>query len=76
MTTTTEKPYDVAGNILAYETDQLGGDKLVELFQHLLDSGLCWKLQGQYARTANRFIEVGLITQKETTNANHLPSQT
>ena len=34
------KPYDVTGNIIAYETDGLPDDEMVELFQHLVDSGL------------------------------------
>ena len=56
------KPYDVTGNIIAYETDGLPDDEMVELFQHLVDSGLAWELQGSYGRTAAALIEAGEIT--------------
>ena len=56
------KPYDVTGKIIAYETDGLPDDEMVELFQHLVDSGLAWELQGSYGRTAAALIEAGEIT--------------
>ena len=36
--------------------------EMVELFQHLVDSGLAWELQGSYGRTAAALIEAGEIT--------------
>ena len=38
--------------------DQEGEDAL---FQNLLDTGLCWKLQGMYSRRANDLIYAGRI---------------
>ena len=61
----TQKPYDRVSAIIAFESGELDGDKVVELFQHLVDTGLAWQLQGHYGRTAVSLIEAGLITKKE-----------
>jgi hypothetical protein len=50
------------GAIIAYETGELDGEKTVELFQHLVDTGLAWQLQGHYGRTAVALIEAGLVS--------------
>lgn len=55
-----KKPYDVVGNIIAFEQGDLAEDDVVVLFQHLIDSGLAWSLQGFYGRTAEGLIEQGL----------------
>jgi hypothetical protein len=47
--------------ITAYEQGDLDRDATIELFQNLLDSGLVWKLQGHYGRTAERLLHMGLI---------------
>jgi len=31
-----------------------------EAWQHLIDTGLCWQLQGWFGRTAMRLIEEGI----------------
>lgn len=56
------KVFDRVGAIIAYETGELDGDEVVELFQHLVDTGLAWQLQGHYGRTAMAFIEQGLVS--------------
>jgi hypothetical protein len=48
--------------ILAFEQGELDEDGVVELFQHLVDTGLAWQLQGFYGRTAADLIEAGLVT--------------
>jgi len=55
--------YDSVSAIIAYEQDELSDEGTVELFQHLVDTGLAWKLQGHYGRTAKCMIDHGLVSQ-------------
>lgn len=56
--------------LLAYESGQLSGSEIVELFQELIDDGRVWSLQGSYGRMAKHLIETGHcllapVTQKD-----------
>jgi hypothetical protein len=57
-------PYDVTDAIIAYEQGDLDEEESIELFQHLVDSGLAWSLQGSYGRMAAHLIEAGLVHRK------------
>ncbi len=35
--------------------------EVIEAWQYLLDTGLCWKLQGWFGRTAKALINEGII---------------
>ena len=39
-------------------------DQQIEAWQTLVDTGLAWKLQGWFGRTAAALIEQGIITAK------------
>lgn len=54
-------PRDLVNAIIAYEAGELDDVEVVELFQSLVDSGLAWKLQGHYGRTASAFMRAGLV---------------
>ena len=56
------KPYDTVGGIMAFESGELDREETIELFQHLLDSGVIYQLQGSYQRTAQQLIDSGEIT--------------
>lgn len=51
--------FDSVSFIMDYESSELDQQSMIEGFQHLIDSGLCWKLQGHYGRTAQRLIDAG-----------------
>ena len=53
------EPYDSVSHIIAYEQGELNQEEIVELFQHLIESGLAWQLQGHYGRTAKALIDAG-----------------
>ena len=36
----------------------------LDMWQHLVDTGMCWTLQGWYGRTAMDLIEQGAIKRK------------
>lgn len=56
--------YDTLGNIIAYENGELDSPEVIALFQHLIDTGLAWSLQGHYGRTAHAMLQAGLIERK------------
>lgn len=60
--------YDVTAGIIAYEAGELDESEALELFQHLVDSGLAWKLQGSYGRTAKALLDAGLVQEGEQTH--------
>lgn len=45
--------------IVSYAAGELTEDRVVHGFQKLINSGLVWKLQGSYVRTAIALIEDG-----------------
>lgn len=48
--------------IIAFECGELDETETIELFQGLVDSGACWRLQGFYGRFATELIEQGLVS--------------
>ncbi len=49
--------------IIKYEMGQLDDIKIISLFQELIDTGMAWRLQGHYGRTAKALIEAGYCNQ-------------
>jgi hypothetical protein len=51
--------------LIAYEEGQITGDEEIAFFEHLVQTGTCWQLQGHYQRVAATLIEAGLIKPPE-----------
>jgi len=57
-----EAEYDVVGAMMDFEGGMMkSDDEVITLFQHLVDTGLAWQLQGSYGRMAQQMIEGGHI---------------
>jgi hypothetical protein len=54
--------YDIVGTIMEYEEGDLDLAATLELFQHLVNDGTAWSLQGHYGRTAAALLDGGWIT--------------
>jgi len=50
------------GDMMDYESGTLSDLQTLELFAHLIKTGLVWNLQGSYGRSANALIGGDLIT--------------
>ena len=40
-------------------------EEVIEAWQHLVNTGLAWKLQGWFGRTASDLIDAGIINQPQ-----------
>lgn len=56
-----KKPWNELDFIMAFESGEICEDCLVTGFQHLVDNGHAWSLQGMYGRTAEQLIRAGLV---------------
>jgi hypothetical protein len=59
------KEMNLAERVLLYETDQMSEQEMIKLFQDLVDTGMAWKLQGHYGRTAMILLDAGVIAPPE-----------
>ena len=53
---------EVVGLIMDYEGGDIDEEDAIALFQHLVNTGLAWQLQGHYGRTAQALLDQGIIT--------------
>jgi hypothetical protein len=53
--------YDLVDALMRYEAGELDGTEMARLFQHLVNNGLAWKLQGHYRRHALDLLAAGKI---------------
>lgn len=55
---------DLLTRLMEYEDGLLDQAATVALFQYLIDSGMAWRLQGSYGRTAQHLIDTGLCRKR------------
>lgn len=53
------KKFDVVDFVMGFEGGCISEAEIVEGFQHLINDGTVWKLQGLYGRTAKALIDQG-----------------
>lgn len=53
---------DVVSQIMAFESGELDPDGVLDLFSHLIKTGMLYSLQGFYQRTARDLIRAGYLT--------------
>lgn len=58
------KNFDPVGFVMDYENGSLDDAQVIEGFQQLINSGLAWRLQGFYGRTASMLIDAGYCTRQ------------
>lgn len=62
MSGLTIRPDDpIVADIHAWSTGTIDDDGLVRLFQHLVDTGAAWQLEGAVGRAAMDLLEAGAI---------------
>lgn len=52
---------DLVDKIIAYESGEMLEHEVLEFFQDLVNTGMAWKLQGSYSRTATDLLQQGKI---------------
>lgn len=52
--------YDACAAIEGFDGEEHTEEEIIEAFQHLINTGAAWTLQGFYGRNAARLIELGI----------------
>lgn len=53
---------DTVDDINRYESGEMSEQETIDFFQKLVNSGLAWRLQGNYGRVARSLLDTGAIT--------------
>lgn len=56
-------------DLVGYSAGDVTDDLMQEAWQLLIDTGVCWQLQGSFGRTAMRLIAAGMVEPNR--NARH-----
>jgi hypothetical protein len=54
--------YNAVAAVEGFDGEEHSEEEIVEAWQHLIDTGLCWQLQGWFGRTAAGLIESGVCS--------------
>jgi hypothetical protein len=53
--------YDACAVVEGFDGEEHNEDEQLEAWQYLVDTGVCWSLQGAYGRGATALIQAGLV---------------
>jgi len=56
------KEFDTVSFVMDYESGELTREEIIAGFQQMINSGVVWKLQGNYGRSAMDLINAGHCT--------------
>jgi hypothetical protein len=59
----TREMKNLTENIIRYESGEMTELEETTFFQHLINTGICWQLQGAYGRKAKQLIEEGVCNE-------------
>lgn len=59
-----ENTFDLVDYIISFESGELDDQGTLDLFSHLIKTGMAWTLQGSYGRAAANLIDQGIIDRK------------
>lgn len=54
---------DLVQKIIDYEQDTMSDEDIPAFFQHLINTGQAWELQGHYGRMAKYLIDIGVCNE-------------
>jgi hypothetical protein len=60
----------IIGLMISFEQGETTTDETLELFSHLIKTGMAYSLQGFYGRYAQNLIEAGYINEQGVINEN------
>lgn len=63
---------DLVSKIMAWESGEMTAKQTVRFFGQLVKSGMAWRLQGMYGRTAESLIHQGYISRSGDVNKKKL----
>lgn len=55
---------DLTSKLIDFEAGNMEPDEVLELFAHLVKTGLAWELQGMYGRIAKQMLRDGWINKE------------
>ena len=57
--------YGACAAIGGFDEEEHSDDDIIDAYQHLIDTGTVWHLQGFYRRAANQLLEEGLCYERD-----------
>jgi len=63
--------YEAIALAEGFSADEPSAEEYIAAWQHLIDTGICWRLQGWFGRTASRMIDGGFCSSPNRNEESH-----